>query len=388
MDSSILSIPNEAADGFRLVWSNQNSDHFVYSPSSFSVRIDVDLWRRSIGSINALRLELPPSWVSDFPVWRAVSNETTHVEWDVSAREEPRSFVEKVAVTAVADGLDLSRIERDIQIELRAFSQFDPAQHAFRKPNSVAGWGIVAPNRGVFERTYGMALFRSRFFNGLYRAVVFLGGESGDNQGGICTGLARAALERSLAPGSSEPTLDEILIWHGKQLTDRALLSAAGWLFRPSPRRAYAAVRDEILRDGTTSRCFDVGVPLPWRRDILLALQRQGHTVVPFAVRQSSPERATVSVYDPNDPERSINGSAVMTFMLDENKYDYPPLAGLDLSRTTVIPVEQSAYLEGRTALLASLASLTLAFESWCARKVGAQRTRVVQRIGHLRSRA
>ncbi|HEX7102772.1 MAG TPA: hypothetical protein VF201_09020 [Nitrolancea sp.] len=251
----------------------------------------------------------------------------------------------------------MQTIGRTLSVEIHGTSQFVPAQDAFPEENSVSGWGIVTPREEIFQRTYQSALFPKALFDGLYRSIVFIGGNLHGYGGGLCTGMARAALERSLGGSRDASDLDQVLLWHGRQLTDRALLASAGWFLLPSPGRAFDAFKRDFLRTGETRRCFDIDVPKPWRRDIVSALQREGHTVVPYAFRQADPGRADVSVYDPNDPHGSMAGNAVMTFDLVRNTYAYRGLVSLDDHRTTVIAVDQSAYRRGRTAFLTGLAS-------------------------------
>jgi hypothetical protein len=212
----------------------------------------------------------------------------------------------------------------------------------------------------MFERTFPVAIFPRALFNGLYRSIVFLGGNRDGYGGGLCTGMARVALERSILSQKGEPGLDEIVLWHGRQLSDRALLASTPWFLMPSPKRAFSAFRRDILANGSSTRCFDIGVPKPWRADIVRALQHEGHTVVPYAFCQSSRDAAEVYVYDPNDPHASIAGETRLTFDLKHSRYAYRGIAALDDRRTTVIAVKQFAYRRGRTAILAGLASWLL----------------------------
>ena len=357
MDCPIISIDADGDHPVQLVWTNERTGRFRYDPEQFNIRVDVASWRTNAPMIDAVRLQIPPTWVSDLPTWRRVDDSTTSIEWQVTAHEQPQSFQESISVCALSADDELGKVTCSVGVEIRAFSQFEANKYVIAKSNSVDEWGTVQPRSDVFDRTYTFTLFRERFFNGLYRSIVFMGAIGGRYQGGICTGMARVALERSLSADLEEASLDEILLWHGRQLTDRALLASALWFLMPSPRRAFNAFRRDVLSSGISRRSFDIGVPLPWRRDVYSALQQEGHTVVPFAFRQSSNDRASVMIYDPNDPAKSKQRSAIMTFLLDENTYRYPPLVGLDLNKTTIIAVEQRAYQDGRTAILASVAS-------------------------------
>jgi len=343
----------------RLIWTNEATRSFHYAPESFRLTIDLAGWR---SVVPALEVALPATWVTDRPIWRVCAPDTQFLDWTVTPNEAPSEFAARVVLRALKQGIVQESIECSLAVEFRGSSQFDPASHALREVNNVDSWGEVKPARDVFERTYRFAFFPKALFNGLYRRIVFLGGNVQGYGGGLCTGMARAALERSLTPAQGEPSLDEVVLWHGRQLTDRALLASAPWFLVPSPRRAFRVFRREIVESGTTTRCFDIAVPKPWRADIATALQREGHTVVPYAFRQAEPGVAEVSVYDPNDPQASLARSTIMTFDLERDTYAYRGMASLDDRRITVIAVDQDAYHRGKTAILSGLASWFLLF--------------------------
>ena len=357
---SFRSLDGEKFD--RLIWTNEATHSFHYAPDSFRLTIDVAGWRSVVPALDALEVALPPTWVTDRPTWRACAPDTQVLDWIVTPNEAPSEFAARVVLRALKRGIVQESIERSLTVEFRGLSQFDPALHALPEVNNVDGWGEVKPARDVFERTYRFAFFPNALFNGLYRRIVFLGGSFQGYGGGLCTGMARAALERSLTPAQGEPSLDQVLLWHGRQLTDRALLASAPWFLVPSPRRAFRVFRREIVESGTTTRCFDIAVPKPWRADIATALQREGHTVVPYAFRQTEPGVAEVSVYDPNEPQASLARSTTMTFDLERDTYAYRGMASLDDRRITAIAVDQAAYRRGRTAILSGLASWFLRF--------------------------
>jgi hypothetical protein len=353
----------QATDGGaleRLLWANEGSSRFQYDPSSFQLSVDIAGWRALCPTLDAVELDMPITWVVDRPRWRPCPPGVNQLTWTVSPREAPETLPAHLALTALSRGQALQTAGRDLPVEIHGVSQFDPARDAFPEQNSVSGWGVVTPRDDIFEQTYRATLFSKALFDGLYRSIVFIGGNLQGYGGGLCTGMARAALERSFAGASRGPDLDLVLLWHGRQLTDRALLAAARWFLLPSPKRAFNAFKRDLLQTGETRRCFDIDVPKPWRRDIVGALQREGHTVVPYAFLQSTDERADVSVYDPNDPHGSIAGQAIMTFDLTRDTYAYRSMVSLDDHRTTVIAVDQSTYRRGRTAILAGLASAVL----------------------------
>ncbi len=354
----MISFSHEQRDIDRIKWTNRLSGQFRYVPESFEIRLDLARWRSEFPGIDAVQVELPPNWVTDRPTWRLISPSDQTLCWLVIPCEDPTTCSVTVTFTGFDHGRPFVREPRTLSVEISGDSQFDPATDGISTPNSVAGWGVVPPDRQIFDQTFSRALFKSTLFNGLYRSIVFLGNGPGAYQGGICTGMARLALERSLSPERVEPNLARILLWHGRQLSDRALLAGAMWLFVPSPKRVFEAFRRELVTDGTVRRCFDIGVPKPWRVDLFTALKQEGHTVVPFAFEQVSDDRATVSVYDPNDPAASARGERNIVFDLRRNTYAYPGIASVDDHRTTIVAVEQRVYREGRTAILASIASL------------------------------
>ncbi len=357
MADDFLKLDEPNPTPFRLVYSNHDPGTPRCAPRQFTV--SARLRALSEGHVDSVRLELPSNWVTGMPTVRPVRPSDEVIEWRVSPCEVPRNFQETVRVVALSSGREVSRRERTVDITVQLSSQFVPSEDVISRANNTHGWGVVKPQRDLFDRTYGWVPFREAFFNGLYRAIVFLNGD-GSNPGGLCTGMARAALDRSLTGTAGEPILDEVVLSHGRQLTDRALLAGACWLIFGSPKRAFESFRGDLLRDGRSDRCFDIGVPRPWRRDIISALETEGHTVVPYAFVQSSPDRAQVLIYDPNDPHASRRGEAAITFLLDRNSYGYEPLGKAFLERSTVVAVRQSAYRSGRTAVLAGCASAVL----------------------------
>jgi len=308
-----------------------------------------------------VRLTVPRGWLTlPGPVLFLPAGETS-VSWTVYPRGVPGDYTVPLRVEILREGRVTAAAEASVAVTVEGYSQFDPARHALPFANTVADLGVVRPDPARFARTYRLTLLPRAFFRGLYGAVVFLGGESGAPHGGLCTGMARAALERSLdalPPGAN--LLTEAIILHGRQLTDRALLSSAPWFFWPSPARAFRRFRADLLSRGRSDRCWDIGVPRPWRRDIARALVGEGHTVVPYGFRQEAPDRAEVLVWDPNHPTESGADASILTLDLRGDTYGYRHRATLGDRRTTIIAVRQSAYRRGRTALLASAASLLL----------------------------
>lgn len=241
-------------------------------------------------------------------------------------------------------------------------SSFEIKQHAFPLPNSANALGTIDPDRRIFDQTYApMPGFAARLlFRGLYSDIVFI--RSGARTGGLCTGMARWAIARGQGREPAPPTpaaaLERIALFHGRQLVDRALLAAAGWFFRASPRAAFYAVRDDLLRTGRTDRALDIGVPKPWRRDILTAVVEQGHTVVPYHLVQESEDRGWIAVYDPNRPDLiDADEPRVIEFDLRRDRYSYGAIVSMEQDNVGMIAARQDAYMGRGTAVLATIGS-------------------------------
>ena len=75
--------------------------------------------------------------------------------------------------------------------------------------------------------------------------------------------------------------MEEVQAWHGRQLTDRALLASARQFFTTSPAVAFYRFRDQLLADGHSEFAFDVGIarwessPAKWA-EMLQRLVTQG----------------------------------------------------------------------------------------------------------------
>jgi hypothetical protein len=249
-----------------------------------------------------------------------------------------------------------------IRVALDLRTTFDPVRHGVPFPNRAADIGDVTPTQELMRRTYRFVprMLRRGLFNGLYRNIVYLRAD-GPFRGGLCTGMARWSIACSHGEVRQPPTIPELALYHGRQLNDRALLASAPWFVRGSPRAAFYAVRKDALEHGLTRRALDVGVPKLWRRDVLSAVVREGHTVVPFRVRQPSPEVAFVDVYDPNRPAAAGQPDVqTIEFRLRENRYRYRHLAALEDGRIGMVAATQAAYARRGTAFLAGLASVVM----------------------------
>lgn len=269
------------------------------------------------------------------------------------------------AIQSVADGTIVN--SGTIQVDLDLRSSFDPARYALPLRNRASELGEINPRRDIFERTFRRlpAGLKRLLFRGLYADIAFLHAE-GKRRGGMCSGMARWAIARSLGqepdPPSTEAAVERIQLYHGRQLRDRALLSAVPWFLRASPKAAYRAVRRDLLRDGITDRALDVAIPKPWRLDLAQALVVEGHTVVPYRLRQHGAARAELEVYDPNHPAATGSGAPrTIHFDLATNRYAYGTLVTPEQTNVGMIAVRQRAYAAPGTAYIATLGSLIFA---------------------------
>ena len=140
------------------------------------------------------------------------------------------------------------------------------------------------------------------------------------------------------------------------------MLSALPWFLRGSPVAAYRAVRRDLLERGQSDRALDIGVPKLWRRDLATAIVREGHTVVPYQLRQPDAASATLAVYDPNHPEAlGTDTPREIAFDLRRNRYGYGSLVDAEQHDVGMVAVHQDAYARRGTALLACAGSLLLA---------------------------
>jgi hypothetical protein len=264
---------------------------------------------------------------------------------------------------------DMSRPEDarliPIQVNLDLSSSFDPAHFALPLRNRAEHIGRVEPERSVFDHTFAWMPepLRRLLFHGIYSDIVFLRPEP--PRGGLCSGMARWAIARwkgeEPAPASTAQAIERIRLLHGRQMKDRALLSALPWFLRGSSRVAFRAVRADFIRHGATDRALDLAVPKLWRSDVLQAVVGEGHTVVPYRLRQHGPDRGELEVYDPNHP--SAIGSdrpRVIQFDLARDRYTYGSTVTEDETDVGMIAVSQRAYAGPGTAILALLGSLLL----------------------------
>ncbi len=268
-------------------------------------------------------------------------------------------------------------------------SGFDPAIHGYNFVNSGGVYGAVRLDRKIFNQTYGWGLDKEKFFRKMYRDIL---GATVDENGpipgqaplssGLCTGMIRSSLAFYLQharPTAHDltpvgPTLDTIMLYHGRQLTDRALLQATGWIVRGGPRRVFEEFKKEVMRGNPDPMAFDIGVAAWGRKDFWRAIQAEGHTTIPYAFRQEQPDQGEIFIYNPNNPaDQDDYGYAnapagqarrlekhVIRFDLTKNTYyysDHYQSVRPNGDGTTIVAVHQSAYEQGRSALIASIAN-------------------------------
>lgn len=321
---------------------------FILEPSSFGI---------NPGSDNGGQYHIvsPAGWrvkAVDHLVWRAVP-----IEIDL---DQPVTFsLEIRTITST------QYYHRSVPVSLDLRSTFDPYRHPFPRRNNAAEIGEVLPQRKFLSETYSFPTGRLRetLFNGLYSAIVYLS-LTGQYRGGLCSGMARWSISRAAASGSDalpySTALEEIIVFHGRQLTDRALLAGLPWLVRGSPNAAYRAIRRDYIERGITDRAIDIGIPKLWRRDVFQALILQGHTVVPYRLRQDSPAVASLEVYDPNKPTDRDTPPQSITFQLNRNRYQYRNMVGFNDRGVGMVAVRQQHYQHKGTAILATVASAGL----------------------------
>ncbi len=298
------------------------------------------------------RIRVPRGWTIESPAplaWFA------HPVLEEMTLDRPAVFTLELEF---ADG-STSTWARSFNVRLDLRTTFSLEKHAFPERNSARVIGDVSPGDEQFRDTFRLvpgALGRT-LFNGLYADIVQLRAE-GEHRGGLCSGMARWAGLRALRGEDAMPSKDrallEIITLHGRQLKDRAILSSFRWFIKGSPRAAYFAVRDDALSTGQSLRALDIGVPRPWRRDIARAVVREGHTIVPFHIRQESPARAFIDCYDPNRA-REVH---TIELHLDTNRYQYRNMVTLDDGGVGMVAVPHEVYAEKGTAFIATAGSL------------------------------
>ena len=261
-----------------------------------------------------------------------------------------------------AKGRVVSSVTRDVNTVAVGRTVFDPAVDGFAFSNKPGLFGSSLPPRSVFDGTYrgGLNLYRSKLYEGLYHSVF---------QAGLCTGMARAALWLATSErlgkaadrtADDEATREIIQLLHGRQLSDRALLSSAYAILFCGPRKTFRKFREQVLTAGRSPIAIDVGVPKVTRTDFLRAVVRQGHTVVPYAYELRPGNRARIYVYDPVFPSVALcEERLAIEIDLAANSYRYRGWSSDDSeNRTTILGVPLSAYTDGTTAYIASLAAM------------------------------
>lgn len=260
-----------------------------------------------------------------------------------------------------ARGPDGSEFEivRPIRVDLDVRTTFDIERHPAPVRNSARVLGEVDPDYSLLAATYRLlpGPLRQVLFAGLYGDIVYIRA-AGEHRGGLCSGLARWAGLRAMRGDDNDATWPaircEVAVLHGRQLTDRVIAWSFYWFLRGSPRAAYLAIRDEALETGESRRALDISVPRPWKRDLLASLVGEGHTVVPYRIRQHGTTTATIDVYDPNtarDPQQ-------ITLDLRRNRYSYRHKVSFDDHDIGMLAVPNLAYARQGTAYLATLGSL------------------------------
>ncbi len=362
---------HDSLDGAALLYSNEHGGPFSYAPASLTISIEGTALRAQYPTADRMRLLPPDGWQIAGASWQQVGGDDTALAWTVQPAGIPGSCRQIVRCEVLAGAKFLATLEHPLGVELRGQSAFDALRDIPPFRNATADLGAVEPRRDLFARTYkpwGMIL-PGAFFRGLYRDIVFLAsGPDARGGGGLCTGMARFALGCSL--NSEHPAAarvrEVVQVWHGRQLTDAALLASAAQFLTPDVVRSYRHFRDQVLTNGAGTVAFDVGIarwnwnPREWPA-IIQRLVTQGHTIVPYAFQQTDDETATVQVYDPSHPSPEEAAQNLMHFDLVRGRYAYRAFGALNHDdQTTVLAVTQRPFARPGTAFLASLASLFL----------------------------
>ena len=323
----------DSLGGAPLVYSNEERQGFHYAPGEFEVRVTGAALRRVFGLARRLRLVAPDGWTVVDPE-RFVLDPSRTLCWHVRPAGEPASCLTNLVLEIARPDGGQTEIVHALPVEIRGRSQFDPRRHALPFANAAAELGEVAPEPAIFAETYRPSPLSTAFFQGLYSDVVYVSGDARrPRPGGLCTGIARSALEHSLtqpqeriADRDADDLRHAAQLWHGRQLADRALLASTAEWVRHGSRDAYRSFRQAVLTRGESALAMDVNVPRPWRRDLPSALVGSGHTVVPYALRQGSDDR------DPILPERADNGRrATRRGIPDEAELGDPSCGQADL---------------------------------------------------------
>jgi hypothetical protein len=363
----------DSLGGGPLVFSNEQRDAFRYTPAEFEVRVTGADLRRVYGLARRIRLVAPEGWTVADPE-RLVLDPNRSLVWRVRPGGEPPSCLVNLTLQISRPDDGVTEIVHAVPVELRGRTQFEPRRHALPFANAAAEFGEVVPREETFAQTYQAGALARPFFRGLYSDVVYLSGNPNrERPGGLCTGIARSTLEFSLARPEdqiarqdADAVRETATVWHGKQLGDRALLaSTAAWV-RQGSRDAYQVFKRGVLARGQTEVAMDVNVPRPWRRDLVTAFVGSGHTVVPYALRQRSDDRADVWVYDPNHPRKEESHASVIHFDLANDSYTYRRYDGRAPGKPSkVIAVHQDHYRRSDTAYVSGALNLALYPRTW-----------------------
>ncbi|HEX2910503.1 MAG TPA: hypothetical protein VH186_06810 [Chloroflexia bacterium] len=371
----------------------QNTRTFQFEPASFSLHLSGPDLSGAAGPEGALLVEIgSPGGL----LWGSAKIGANQLAagYDLNCTPTgnppaPGSLLLNIAVKAASGGNTLLRAQHSLTMVWIGHSGFDPAVNGYNFVNSGSAYGAVSIDRAVFDRTYGLLLGREKFFRKMYRDIL---GATVDEKGpiahsaplssGLCTGMIRSTLAFYLKQANPpahqlDPvgdTLNTIKLYHGRQLTDKALFQAAGWIIRGGPRKVFEVFKKEVLSGNKDPLAFDIGIATLKRKNFFTAIQSEGHTVVPYAFRQSSPQSAEIFIYNPNIPASQENyGYAnapageearltgpVINFDLANNKYfytDHYQSVRPNGDPTTIVAVHQSAYEKGRSAIITSIAN-------------------------------
>ncbi len=359
----------DSLNGQPLIYSNSHGSVFHYHPTSLTITASLAPLRARYPILGGARLHLPEHWSVQGANEQPITAETATLTWTIVPGGIPAACQEQISCEILAGDTGIAAWDHLLPVTLQGETTFNPVRDIAPFRNSAADIGAVEPQRDLFARTYkpwGMIL-PGAFFQGLYRDIVFLAaGPDARGGGGLCTGMARYALGTSLTgirPFASQ-VRDVVEIWHGRQLTDAALLAAAQQFLKPDAARSFRHFRNQVLTSGEGTVAFDVGIarwswnPREWPA-LFQRLVTQGHTIVPYAFAQINDTTAQVQVYDPSHPSPEEAAENIVHFDLAQNRYQYRGFGALDRDDpTTVLAVTQRPFAEPGTAFIASTVSL------------------------------
>ena len=285
--------------------------------------------------------------------------------WEVTLdpRAAPARLTYSVRLQTLSGPLATTR--RTIVATIYGATGFEPSRDGFSFVDSPHLFGTVEPTRAIFVRSFlaGLHSFVSRrVFNRIYRSIFRCGALTGLSMTVLWLFVNRTnASTRDVAsPGQNTRVL--IDTFHGRQISDAALLRSGLDLVRNSPAAMFQELRRATLELDKQPVAFNVGVPIIYRWDFLRVVMRQGRTIVPYSYRIVPGHIAEIAVYDPGSiMEGAILPTPLLFIDLLQDTYAYGSWSSLEPgNRTTITLARLTTYSRPRACLIAILVSLVL----------------------------